>query len=228
MLEGDSGTRRVSLPIRYSGRGTGQVRVFLVDYETQEVTSFAATVRPGQRFIRSTLTITGDTAFGYGHQYAVGMTVIRGLVVADYLAQVTVDDDDPPPEYTVEPVADSVAEGGTLRWRISVSEPAEVELYAVGTNEPVATELSTLDVDPVWLLDVVGELAEPERPLSSIPIEQFASIPRGELSTEVIVPTVADDVNEPVERVALRIRGSGQELQELGTFRGTVTPEGAR
>jgi hypothetical protein len=106
------------------------------------------------------------------------------------------------------------------------SEPADIEMYATGTAQPPpggGAELSTTDVDPDWLFDVASEFPDPSRPLSSILLEPWTVIAPGDLTGEITVPTITDDAAEPAEQVELRLRGSGREIQEIGTVTGTVT-----
>ncbi|MFJ4690547.1 hypothetical protein [Streptomyces sp. NPDC088766] len=73
---------------------------------------------------------------------------VRGAVVGSYRGGVTVENDDPEPEATLAPVTDRVTEGGTLTWRTSLSEPADVEFWQPVRVLAVAegAEPSTKDV----------------------------------------------------------------------------------
>ena len=223
--EGDSGTRTYYAPVKVTGRGYGRVRVFLVNGLTLEITSWVATVRPGSRTIPVPIRVVGNTRFGVGQDYAIGMKAIRGTLIGDYLGRALVVDDDPAPTVTIEPVTNTVAEGGTLRWRATLSQAADSEMYVTGrAEEPQpGPELSTTDVDPDWLFQLSFESPEPSRPLSSIYLEPYAAIPAGELVGEVTVPTITDTAAEPAEKILLAMRASGREVQELGLVTGTVT-----
>ncbi|HEX2772529.1 MAG TPA: hypothetical protein VHN18_08890, partial [Micromonosporaceae bacterium] len=59
--EGDSGTRTHYVPVKVTGHGHGQVRVFVYDHWTGESTSWVARVRPGDRTIPVPIRVTGDT-----------------------------------------------------------------------------------------------------------------------------------------------------------------------
>ena len=137
--EGDSGSRTYQVPVKVTGRGDGQVRVFLIDGLTYETKSWVARIRPGTRTIPVPITVVGNTLYSEGKQYLVGMKAIRGAFIGDYVGVVDVTDDDPAPAVTVSPVADTVAEGGTLTWRVTLSEPAEAFIYVCGELVPPAT-----------------------------------------------------------------------------------------
>ena len=224
--EGDSGTRTYEVPVRITGRGHGQVRVFVIDGLTFESRSWVATIRPGTRTIRVPVKVTGNTRYGYDTQYVVGMKAVRGTVIGDYLGVVDVANDDPAPTITVAPVADTVAEGGTLTWRITISEPADAEMWAFGTVQPptAGPELSTTDVDPVWFAEMTGEDPQPSRPLSETYLQPYAVVIPGQVTADITVPTIIDDAAEPDEFLQLELTGSGpDEAPPLGTVTGRVT-----
>jgi len=222
--EGDAGTRTYQVPVRITGRGYGQVRVFLIDGRTYESRSWVATIRPGTRTVRVPVEVTGNTRYGENQQYVVAMKAVRGTVIGDYLGVVEVQDDDPAPTITVTPVAATVAEGGTLTWRITLSEPADAEIWAFGTMQPPATgpELSTTDVDPVWFGDMTGEDPQPSRPLSETYLQPYGAVIPGQTTADITVPTVADGVAEPDEFLQMELGGSVPDAS-LPTVTGRVT-----
>ena len=59
--------------------------------------------------------------------------------------------------------------------------------------------------------------------MSSIWLEPYATIPAGQLTGEISVPTIADQATEPAEKIRLAMRASGREVQDLGSVTGTVT-----
>jgi hypothetical protein len=201
--EGDTGTKTYQVPVRITGRGGGQVLLFLVDTGTYETTSWLATVRPGDRAIKVPVRITGDTLWGEGEGNHLLAKSERGLVIGDYIGGVQVLDDDPRPTVTVIPTAGRVAEGGTLSWTLTLSAPAETYFWADGYPQPPAggAELSSTDVDPQWFRDYTGEEPEPSRPLSQTSVGLYPFFSPGETVTEVSVPTVVDAVSEPEETV---------------------------
>jgi len=228
VAEGDAGTRTYQVPVKVTGRGTGQVRMFLSDANTGETTSWLVAVRPGTRTIRVPVKVTGDTRYGAGETAVLNAKAVRGTVIGDYVGGVLVNDDDPAPRITVEPVADRVAEGGTLSWRIRLSAAAEIPIWVAGGVQPpgTGTELSSTDVDPTWFTDQTGEEPLPSRPLSQTYLQPYTEVPPGELTGELTIPTVADSVDEPDEVVQIELRQAGRGEEEppvLGTVTGTVT-----
>jgi hypothetical protein len=224
--EGDSGTRTYQVPVRITGRGAGQVRVFLVDGLTYETRSWVATIRPGTRTIRVPVQVTGNTRYSEGAQHVVLMKAVRGTMIGDYLGILDVADDDPAPAFTVTPVAATVAEGGTLTWRITLSEPADSPVWVSAAVQPptAGPELSSTDVDPVWFGERTGEDPAPSRPLSETFLQTYVDVVPGETTAELTVPTVTDDVAEPDEYIRLELSGSVPGAETLGTVTGRVTP----
>jgi hypothetical protein len=227
VVEGDSGSRTYQVPVRVTGRGAGQVRLFLTDSATYETRSWLATVRPGTRTIRVPVEVTGDTLFGLEEATYLHAKTVRGLVIGDYLGGVQVGNDDAPPRVTIEPVADRVAEGGTLSWRVRLSTAAETPIWVEGIVEPPAAgaELSSADVDPTWFTEQTGEEPLPARPLSQTYARPWTGVMPGELTAELTVPTTVDAEQEPDEVVQLHMMVAGwdEDPPELGTFTGTVT-----
>ncbi|MCM4081109.1 hypothetical protein [Paractinoplanes hotanensis] len=221
--EGDSGVQTFQMPVRVSGRGSGQVRLFVTDSVTGDTRSWVASVRPGDRSIRVPVLVPGDTVYTGDRQFNVSAKAVRGLVVGDYRGELLVSEDDPAPAVTITPVADRVTEGGTLTWRATIDKPAGVELFVYGQPTPPAgPELSSTDVDPQWFTDVSGEDPDPSRPLSETFAGVFGVIPAGESSVELTIPTVTDSLDEPDEQVRLEMYGITDETP-FTTVTGTVT-----
>jgi hypothetical protein len=229
VVEGDSGSRTYQVPVRVTGRGSGQLRLFLTDAVTFETRSWVASFRPGTRAVEVPVEVVGDTLFGTSEASVLDAKAVRGAVIGDYRGGVLVTNDDPAPRITVEPVADRVAEGGTLSWRIRLSTAAESWIWAEGTPRPPVSgpELSTTDVDPEWFTDnTFGEDPLPSRPLSETGLLPWTGVEPGQLTGTLTIPTVTDGVDEPAETVRLELLLSGWEDEEppaLGTVTGTVT-----
>ncbi|WP_405933777.1 hypothetical protein [Streptomyces sp. NBC_00827] len=205
--EGDSGTITYHVPVQVSGHGSGKVRFSVLDPDTGEATDKLVTVRPGSTPIDVPVEVKGDTRFGYDEQYDVIAKAVRGAVIGSYRGGVTALNDDPEPEVSLTPVKDQGVEGDTLTWRISLSEPADADIWQPVRILPVTegAELSTKDVDPQWLLDYSGELPDPERALSQANVWAWMNIPAGSTSVDFIVPTVKDQLTEPAESVRLAL-----------------------
>ncbi|WP_461010523.1 alpha/beta hydrolase family protein [Streptomyces capparidis] len=207
--EGDSGTRTYHVPVRVSGPGSGQVRLFVADPATGEATARTVTVGGGGEAVDVPVTVEGNVRHGEDREHRVFVKAVRGAVVGAHSGGMTVADDDPMPAVSAAPVADRVTEGGKLVWRVSLSRAADVPVFAgFDVLAPASgTELSTADVDRRWLDEQFGVGPAPQRPLSRLMEEPmlFAEVPAGALSVDVAVPTVADRVREPEEVLRLRL-----------------------
>ncbi|MEV6597160.1 hypothetical protein AB0M36_09900 [Actinoplanes sp. NPDC051346] len=219
--EGDSGTRTYSVPVKVTGRGHGQVRLFLTHSETFETTSRLVTVRPGDRAIRVPVKVRGDKLHGQGEDTMLAAKAERGLVVGAYSGGVRVLDDDPAPTLSIAPVTERVAEGGKLAWRVTLSAPAEtsIAVWAGPKTPATGTELSSTDVEPGWFQEFGFEDPEPSRPLSQTPLGVYAMVEAGETAKELTVPTITDGAAEPDELVELHF----EESTGLKPVTGTVT-----
>jgi len=226
VLEGDSGVRTYRVPVRVAGQGSGQVRVYVLDPVTGTAADRLVTVRPGSRDIDVPVRVEGNTRYSYERQYDVAVKAVRNAVVGSPYGGVTVRNDDPMPTLSVTPLADRVTEGQPLRWRLSLSEAADVEIWPSFVAVPVTggSELSTKDVDPQWLTDTFDIDPDPERPLSQADgVYLQEGVPAGGTSTEVTVPTVKDTVTEPAESVLFRFGDESGQPQEGGPeLTGTV------
>jgi hypothetical protein len=207
VAEGDEGVRTYRMPVRASGRGAGQVRLFLTDPVTAEVTERVVTVRPGTGTVEVPVEVRGNTRYSYDQRHRVAAKAVHGAVVGDYSGGVTVGNDDPMPEITVTPLTDRVSEGGALSWRITLAADADADIWA---DFPVlapadGTELSSADVDPTWFENATGEPPLPARPLSRAGVWLWATVPAGKLTAVMTVPTVTDDVAETEELLRIQL-----------------------
>lgn len=205
--EGDSGVHTYRVPVRVSGKGGGTVRLYVLDPATGKAKDRLVTVRPGGGSIDVSVQVKGNKRYAWDVSHDVLVKAVRGTVVGSHAGGVTAENDDPMPEITVKPVADKVTEGQPLKWQISLSAPADVEITKTLRIVPVPgrPELSTKDVDRQWLLDMIGEVPDGEVPLSQLEYAYlWAGVPAGKTSAEVPVPTVRDQVAEPTEYVGLQ------------------------
>ncbi|MFJ6350943.1 hypothetical protein ACIQKB_15895 [Streptomyces sp. NPDC092046] len=203
--EGNSGVRTYRVPVRVSGQGSGQVRLFVPKPDSDQVTSRLVTVRPGRQDIVVPVTVRGNTRFGYDLSQDAFVKAVRGVVVGAHRGGVTARNDDPMPKVTLTPVADDVTEGAALTWRVTLSEPADVDIMGAIVLEPVTggAELSTADVDRSWLEEQLGHVPDPpvalSRAMEGSGLYLGVNIAAGQTSTELRVPTVKDGIAEPAE-----------------------------
>ncbi|MEU8033844.1 hypothetical protein AB0C13_35440 [Streptomyces sp. NPDC049099] len=217
--EGDSGVRTYRVPVRVSGHGSGQVRVYVVDPATGKAKDRLVTVHPGGHDIDVPVQVKGNTRYGTDVTYDVLVKAVRGAVVGSYRGGITVHDDDPAPAMTVTPVDGRVTEGHSLKWRLSLSKAVDVDMSAMFAVVPAtAPELSTKDVPARWLRDTAGAKPDPERPLSKVAgLTLWVDIPAGRTSADITVPTVKDRVREQTESV---------RFQQIDVQTGEPRPDG--
>ncbi|ONI90724.1 hypothetical protein ALI22I_11505 [Saccharothrix sp. ALI-22-I] len=223
--EGDSGTQTVQVPITVSGDGPGSVRLFINNEDGRTFTQRLVTIQPGRHRIEVPMSVTGNTRWSLNSRRALMVKAVQGTVAGRYAGGLTVLNDDPAPTLTVTPVADNVAEGGVLTWRVTLSEVADESVFLVGV--PVAPaggpELSTTDIDPEWFRQrTYGEEPLPSRPLSTTGLVVVTFISPGQLIGEVRVPTVTDTETEPAEQIQLRFTPHQPVGSDI-TMAGTVT-----
>ncbi|MET8760860.1 hypothetical protein [Lentzea sp. NPDC004782] len=207
VLEGDEGTVTQNVAVTATGNGTRTVRLFYSDSANVPVTKLV-TLKPGEHRVDVPITYTANTRWSADTRYPVGVVAIHNAVVGAAFGGLLVRNDDPIPKLTVTPVADSVAEGGTLRWKLTLSEAADAAFTLVGRPvAPGGAELSTTDVNAEWFLQNSGEDPAPSRVLSSTGLQLWTVIPRGQTSVDVEVPTVTDNEAEGEELVRLKFEG---------------------
>ncbi|MCE7000658.1 hypothetical protein LZG04_38455 [Saccharothrix sp. S26] len=201
--EGDSGTRTVRFPVSVTGAGEGAVRVFVQQEDGRTYRERVVAVEPGQHELEVPVEIAGNTRWSLDLRRVVLVKAVRGAVVGHYSDRLTVPNDDPLPTITATPVTDAVTEGGTLLWRVTLSDATDSNLTVAGRAvAPDGAELSTTDVDEVWFRQRVSqEEPLPSRPLSSTGVLVIAYFQRGEVGKDVFVLTAADAEVEPVELV---------------------------
>ncbi|MFG2292907.1 hypothetical protein [Streptomyces sp. NPDC048603] len=210
VAEGNSGSRTYKVPVKVSGEGTGQVRIFVRTPGGEgKTTSKVVDVGADNRTVDVPFTVQGNTRYGWDTGYDVVVKSVRGAVIGSHLGGVTARNDDPMPTMKAVPVATSVTEGRPLTWRVTLSAPSDTDLSGDFTLVPVdrGPELSTADVDPKWLDDWFAAKPDPAVPLSRVREEPVlvVNIPAGKLTADISVPTAADRLREPAERLQARL-----------------------
>ncbi|KOV81973.1 S9 family peptidase [Nocardia sp. NRRL S-836] len=209
VAEGDSGTRTYTLAVTATGTGTRTLRVFFTEGTGTTITSRLVTLHPGEHRTEVPISATGNTRWGTDLLRPVAVQAIHNVVAGAAIGGLLLRNDDPVPTITATPLAANVTEGMPLRWRLTLSEPADAAVVLAGLPVPPAgaTELSTTDVDADWFVTNSGEPVLPERPLSQTQLGVFVFFAAGQTTTEVAVPTVTDGVAEGEEQVRLRFEG---------------------
>jgi hypothetical protein len=186
------------------------VRFYTTSWQTGAQSVSVVRVRPGTQ--RVPIRVRGDDEFGFGTSYGLVAQAVNGAVVGDYDREIFVEEDDPAPTMTAAPLDDDVTEGGTLSWRITLSEPVSQAVYPFLTFLPPAPgpELSTTDLPPAWVYDNLFVDPEPSRPLSAAEALFSATIEPGTTQADVTIPTARDGVPEGAERVRMRLEALGE------------------
>jgi hypothetical protein len=214
------------MPVSFSGARSGRVKVTTADFNNAETLSTTLVrIRPGMRELKIPVAVDGDELFSYGRRYVVIAESIHGTTIGSHQGIVDVTDDDPAPKLTVTPVSDRVSEGGSLRWRITMSAPAATSIDLRGSFLPptVDPELSTTDVPAEWVENELLIDPLPGRPLSAGEGNVWVSFPGGSTEAEVTVPTLKDDLVEGAEQIRLALRTSnGSGVPEPVELTGTV------
>lgn len=220
VVEGDSATQTHNVAVTATGNGTRTVRLFYNDAANQPATKLV-TLKPGEHRTEVPISFTGNTKWSSDTRHTVMVQAIDNAVVGAAFGGLLVRNDDPEPSLTVTPVADSVSEGGTLTWKLTISEAADASFVLVGL--PLAPagagELSTTDVDADWLMQNSGEEALPSRPLSSTGLQLWVFISPGQTSVDVTVPVLADTEAEGAEQVRFnfeRLQPTGADFELIG------------
>ncbi len=212
--EGDSGTQSYTVPITYTGKGSGTIRLFSngittansgtddTDKTDFKVTEQTITVQPGSSTTGPKSTIVGNTLYGNDQYESMFSKAVKGATVGQFSGGLIVLDDDPQPTVSVAPIADKVTAGEPLTYRVSLSTLAAAPVFVqfipqVPTPGP---ELRISDVDPVWYAEQIGsESVNPATPLSSTNLRISATIPAGKLSIDVQIPTRKNDGVQPAK-----------------------------
>ncbi|WP_425473747.1 hypothetical protein [Streptomyces tailanensis] len=216
--EGGPGTRTYQVPVTVSGKGSGQIRVFVDEPGHKYPVVHTVTVHPGAS-VNVRMTVKGDDRYEDEVHRRVFVKSIHGAVVGSHRGKIIVKNDDPEPTMRVTPVADRVTEGRQLVWRISLSAVADESMSGDLWIRPIrrGAELSTKDVSPSWLKENFEVSPGPQRALSRLPDEPRLSfdIPAGSRSVLVKVPTIADRVTEPVESLLLMLNTAAADDEEI-------------
>ncbi|MEV6604798.1 hypothetical protein [Kutzneria sp. NPDC051319] len=222
--EGDSGSKTYQIPVTVTGEAGGTLKLFRADASGRNYTEQALTLAPGQHTVDVPAIVVGNTRWSADYTVGAQIKAAKGTVVGSYQGGVTVTNDDPVPTVTVAPTA-STAAGGALNWHISLSAPADSDIYVIGDALVPATgpELSTADVDPAWLRSL-GVDPAPARPLSQVTGFWLAPLLlAGQVAADFTIPTVAHTPAGPDKHVRLKVEAYPPEINLHTEITGTVT-----
>ncbi len=139
--------------------------------------------------------------------FAVSAFAVTGAMPTDYLAKVTILDDDPTPAVRVRAQRSTIREGWTARWTVTLARPVRYYTAAVASVRPGPGRTDGLrarDVNRRWLRDhLTGRVGD--RPLARLPLRVVKELVPGQRQLTFSVPTRVDRLLEGREHVTLRV-----------------------
>jgi len=220
-----NGTTVARVPFRLSRPmdRPGRFRVITVGQVPGSERVLTIDLAPGQ--------LTGSIPVGYQGNRLDSADRLVTMVVAGastnvitdkYVGQLTVLDDDPSPKITIARVKTTISEGKPAQWRITLSRAADYDLsvHAFVVHGP-GRDLAGADVPLPWLRQHVFD-PNGKKTLAALGVEFYVSVPPGERSVVLSIPTVRDHVKEGAEAVTLRVTTFGLSPANYATSRSTV------
>ncbi len=141
---------------------------------------------------------------------AVSAFATSGAMPTNYLAKVTILDDDPTPAVGVRALRSTIREGWTARWTVTLARPVRYYTAAIATvrRGPTRTDgLRARDVSRRWVHDHLIKRVEPgNRLLARLPLRLIKELTPGERTVTFSVPTRVDQLLEGREHLTLRVR----------------------
>ena len=210
--EGAGGTKVARVPFDIVGQVTraGRFAVFTAGQERGQVQRLVIDVAPGQTSGSIPVEYQADRWFGYDQQTQIVLWPLQGIATDDYLGELVVVEDDPPPSIDLA-VTRRVREGRSIQVTVTVdgrtSVPTWVFARAVrGEGE----NLRGTDVPRGWLKDHGGS-SRPGRPLWRLQAAVYDRIPPREDATTLSIPVRRDGVREGPEFLYLKVVTEGGE-----------------
>lgn len=204
--EGSGGTKVAKFPWIVTGTVTEPARfvAFSAGQRRGQRQRLVVDVAPGQTEGVVPIEYEADTRWGFDQLTEVTIWPLRGVATDDYLASLTVADDDPRPTVKVTAPA-SVREGRPIEVKVRILGGAGVELGAYGLAvRGKGKNLQGADVPVRWLRRH-ADPNRPRRPLWQSYAFLHTDVRPGQRSAVLTVPTVKDRVREGTETLYLRV-----------------------
>jgi hypothetical protein len=219
VVEGDSGTRTLDVPILVEGVVNRRARLWVqlndnADFE-QPMRGFPLVLEPGATSASIPITYTADDIYSPFPQVTqVTLLAQRHALTADLEGNAFVEEDDPPPVLSVDASEVTAPEGTPLTWTFRLSEPLANDAFWFVEFRPAQgmRELDTDDVSAEFLGNFGIVPPDPAVPLSQLGIFLSVEFAPGATVATVTIPTRADGVAEPAEAVALVLDGFGDPV----------------
>ncbi len=202
--EGD-GPGQVTADVPFTVRGLDRPgRAVVVVGGSTGRDRFVLDLAPGQTTGSLPITYEADDLDDVGgERVQYGAFAVRGLMTDSYLGRARVVDDDPTPAITVRRARRTVREGRDVVLRVGLAAPVDYAMPLAATV--VRGPRPDVDVADVRGLEGLDPEASPDDPLGSVGAALYASIPAGETSAVLRLPTRADRRVEPRESLTLRV-----------------------
>ena len=206
LLEGSGGIKVARVPFKIIGAVTRPARfvAFTAGQRRGQVQRLGIDVAPGQTNGTIPIEYEADNVFGHDQQTSIALWPLRGIATDDYLGELRVLEDDPPPTIDVD-VTRRVREGRPIRFTVTVEGRTSVttSLFGRAVRGP-GENLRGIDVPASWLEDH-AEISQPRRPLWRLYASFYERIrPRNETVT-VEIPTRRDGLREGPEFLYVRL-----------------------
>ena len=138
----------------------------------------------------------------------------RGVMVDDYLGNLSIRDDDPTPRARLSVAQARVAEGQVAEWQVRLRRPVDywagVRFQVVaGPARPARLRVGDLPRD--WVRDRTGKQPA-TRPLFRAGLVDYVSLRPGRTVAELRMPIRRDGLREGVEAVTVAVRWNGRVL----------------
>ena len=217
--EGDEPTAQVArVPFSVTGDLTGraEITVAVVDYSSaRRPHRVTVDLAPGQTTGSVPVDFRADRVddlevTGVGLMAWAG----RGVMVDDYLGNLSIRDDDPTPRARLSVAQARVAEGQVAEWQVRLRRPVDywagVRFQVVaGPARPARLRVGDLPRD--WVRDRTGKQPA-TRPLFRAGLVDYVSLRPGRTVAELRMPIRRDGLREGVEAVTVAVRWNGRVL----------------
>ncbi len=214
-VEGDGpGEHTIPVPFTIGGNVSEPSRVVVNAQnlmDSSSLTPYVATIPAGVRTGTLDVPYLPDTRDDFRvQQYEMRVFGMRGIVGQEHAAITRLVDDDPTPTLRITRVTSAVTEGGSARWRASLSAPVDYEVSVFGrvvVGTTPLTRVTIADTLVPWRRHHVDPLLPITTPLHKADVFVSSGINRGSTTTLIAVPMRVDQVREGREVVTLRLRG---------------------
>jgi hypothetical protein len=218
VAEGGPGTRTEYLPLAIRGDITRRAVLWVTVVDPAGNSQGYRLVLPaGTTEAGIPIEVTGNDQFDpQTQQFNVVIKAMSEVTTGEYSGVLTVVDDEPAPTLTFEATIDRVAEGGTLVFTATLSEPIAIDLWYNLSFGEVAGKpaLYTDDVPEAFLMQWMGWIPVPAQPLWQS-IWANLQIPAGATTGTFEIPTVADGILEGREYITVTMEGWEDPLLPL-------------